>query len=165
MANKFHFDRVRKNFDRLKQELPVAVAGVTQNFFAESWRKQGWDDGTVTKWAPRKYDRPKDKGRAILVGPGRGRLRRAVQNSIREKRFDRIRLVIDGGTIPYASVHNEGGAVRVPATMRKSKLGKAFQVRAHVKQMPQRKFMGDSKSLRKIQVTTIKNHIDKVWRA
>lgn len=163
MANSFNFSRVRKNFDRLKQELPVAVAGVTQNFFADSWRKQGWDDGTVNKWEPRKVETKKTKGRAILVKTGK--LRRAVQNSIREKRFDRIRLVIDGATIPYASVHNEGGDVRIPATMRRSKLGKAFQVRAHVKHMPQRKFLGDSKSLRLIQVKTIKNHIDKVWRA
>lgn len=144
--SKFGFDRVIKNFERLKNDLPVVVANKTQNFFADSWRKQGWDDTGVKAWEPRKYETPKTKGKAILVSTGK--LRRAVQNSIREKRFERIHLVIDGGSIPYAKIHNEG--------LRAGR-GAGFI-------MPKRQFMGDSKALRKIQIETIKKQIDKVWK-
>ncbi len=140
MATKFNFDRVLKNMERLKRELPIVIANDTQNFFTRSWDKQGWEDAGLKTWAPRAKETKKTMGKKIMISTGK--LRRAVQNSIREKRFDKIRLVIDGGSIPYAARHNYG-----------------------TDGMPQRQFMGDSKALRKMQIAKIKTYIDKIWRA
>lgn len=140
MADKFNFNRVRQNFERVKRELPILVANDTQNFFAKNFSNQGFDDGGLKPWLKRKKETKKTIGKNILVGTGK--LRRAVQNSSREKTWDKIRFVIDGGSIPYAKVHNEGSD-----------------------KMPQRQFIGDSKTLRLIQVKRIKGTIDKIWKA
>ena len=145
MANKFTFDRVMQNFEKLKNGLPVVLANEAQNFFAGSWKSQGFTDTTLKGWNPRKKETKKTEGKAILVGSGK--LRRAVQNSIREKSFSKVRLVVDGGSIPYASVHNNGGHAG---------RGAGFE-------MPQRQFMGDSAELRKQQRKTIVKFIDKIW--
>lgn len=139
MANKFNFDRVVRNMEKLKTTLPVILANEAQNFFARSWKSQGFTDKSLNPWAPRAKETKKTKGKAIMVSTGK--LRRAVQNSIREKSFSKIRLVIDGGSIPYAARHNNGEDG-----------------------MPQRQFMGDSAELRKQQRKTIVNQIDKIWK-
>lgn len=139
MADKFNFDRVIRNMERLKTTLPVILANEAQNFFAGSWKSQGFIDKSLNPWAPRAKETKKTKGKAIMVSTGK--LRRAVQNSIREKSFRKIRLVIDGGSIPYAARHNNGEDG-----------------------MPQRKFIGDSTELRKQQRKTIVNQIDKIWK-
>jgi len=139
MADKFNLDRVLRNMERLKKELPVVLANEAQNFFAGSWKSQGFTDKSLNPWAPRAKETKKTKGKAIMVSTGK--LRRAVQNSIREKSFSKIRLVIDGGSIPYAARHNNGDDV-----------------------MPKRQFMGDSETLRKQQRKTIVNQIDKIWK-
>lgn len=143
--NEFNFGRVLTNFSQLKRTLPVKVANDAQKFFVASWQRQGWDDTGVVKWMPRKKETKRTQGKAILVGTGK--LRRAVNNSIRETTFDKVRLVIDGDTIPYAAVHNEG--------LRAGR-GAGFI-------MPKRQFMGDSQDLRKIQLKTITKEIDKIW--
>ena len=139
MASKFNFERVLSNMQKVKSDLPVLLANQAQNFFAGSWKKQGFTDSSLSMWKQRKKETKKTVGKAILVGTGK--LRRAVQNSIREKNFNNIRLVVDGGSIPYAKRHNEGDDI-----------------------MPQRKFMGDSKELRKEQRKLITNTIDKIWK-
>ena len=139
MASKFNFERVLSNMQKVKSDLPVLLANQAQNFFAGSWKKQGFTDSSLSMWKQRKKETKKTIGKAILVSTGK--LRRAVQNSIREKNFNNIRLVVDGGSIPYAKRHNEGDEI-----------------------MPQRKFMGDSKELRKEQRKLITNTIDKIWK-
>ena len=187
MANKFGFDKVLQNMDRLKRTLPVQLANQAQNFFVDSWKKQGWDDGTVQKWAPRSVKNRKNNGRALLVKSGA--LRRAAGQSIRSQTFSLVRLTV---ALPYAEVHNEGynGIVKAHTRarftkstttanvgLRKSKgdTGRRranvftktgdVTVRAHNMRMPRRRFMGDSKTLRKMQQTLITTQIDKVWQA
>jgi phage gpG-like protein len=146
VADKFNFDRVLSNFNKLKTTLPVVIANEAQNFFAKSFQQGGFTDKSFKAWEPRAKETKKTVGKAILVKTGK--LRRAVQNSIREKTFSKIRLMIDGATIPYASVHNNG---------ERAGRGAGFQ-------MPQRKFIGDSAELRKNQRATIIKQIDKVWK-
>jgi phage gpG-like protein len=147
MANQFGTDRVLKNMQQLKNDLPTTLANQAQNYFVNSWRQQGWDG---EGWAiPKrriqgtpeyKYPKKKDLGRrtrATLVKTGR--LRRAVSNSIRQATFDKIRLVVE---TPYAAYNNDG-----------------------TDKIPKRQFMGDSPLLRQKQVQTIKKQIDKVWQA
>lgn len=147
MANKFNFDRVKVNMQRLKTELPVILANDAQKFFVDSWRQQGWegkDWPEVKRRIPgtREYKFPKTKGlgrrtRAILVKSGA--LRRAVGHSIRSKTFNNIRLVVD---LPYAARHNEG-----------------------LEGMPRRTFMRDSPVLKALQRKKINQAIDKTFKA
>ena len=146
--NKFGFGEIKRKIAAMKEELPKVLANQAQTFFVKSWANQGWE-GQPWKEVKRreegtpeyKYPKRKDLGRrtrAILVGKGSGRLRRAVGNSIRSAAFDRIRLVVD---LPYAAVINDGGA-----------------------HMPERSFMKDSITLRAMQETKIKQFTDKVWK-
>ncbi|MEI8111163.1 MAG: hypothetical protein WCH59_09260 [Chitinophagia bacterium] len=188
--NKFGFGKVLNNVERLKKTLPVLLANQAQNFFVDSWKKQGWDDNGVKAWAKRQDTGKKSEGRSILVKSGK--LRRAVGQSIRLKSFEKIQLVV---ALPYAAVHNEGYNGMVSAHsrarfsktttkefigLRKNKNGQLkeahrrttvfirtgdSQVKAHMMKMPKRQFMGDSATLRKIQRQLIDNQITKVWQA
>lgn len=190
MANKFGFDKVLRNMERLKKTLPVQLANQAQNFFVDSWKKEGWDDGNVQKWPPRKVTNKKNKGRALMVKSGA--LRRAAGQSIRSQTFNLVKLTV---ALPYAAVHNEGynGMVKAHTRaqftksttsqyigLRRTKSGKMKEshrrttvftrtgdiaVKAHVMRMPRRRYMGDSKTLRKMQVSLITTQIDKVWQA
>ena len=148
MANKFGFDRVQANIKAMKEDMPKVLANQAQTFFVKSWANQGWEG---QKWqevqrrtkdtAAYKYPGKKGLGRrtrAILVGSGSGRLRRAVATSIRSRQFNNIRLIVD---LPYAEVINDGS-----------------------KNMPKRTFMKDSPTLRAMQETKIKDFMDKLWK-
>ena len=185
MSNKFRLDIIVKNVERMKNTLPVLLANQAQNFFVESWKKQGWDDKGVDKWPSRQDTGPRSRGRSILVKSGK--LRRAVGQSIRFKTFDKIQLVV---ALPYAEVHNDGyngprrahkraifkrsstpefiGLARKkprkkPMTSVYPKVGDA-SVKAHTMKMPRRRFMGDSASLRREQLKLIDKEILKVWQ-
>lgn len=185
--SKFNFDRAVKNMDRVKKTLPVLLANQAQTFFVESWRKQGWDDGGTKRWPKRKDKGPKSAGRAILVKSGK--LRRAVGQSIRSKTFSLIKLVV---ALPYAAVHNDGynGPRRahtravISASKTKSFVGLrrkegnrkkplttvhrqtgTVRVKASTMNMPRRRFMGDSKTLRKQQNKLIDDQLAKLWQA
>lgn len=146
MANQFGTDRILRNMQLLKNDIPTVLANQAQNYFTNSWRQQGWDGQPwetpkrrITGTPEWKY--PKKRGlarrtRATLVQTGK--LRRAVSNSIRRATFEKIQLVV---AIPYAAAHNEG-----------------------TDKIPKREFMGDSPLLRKKQLQTIKREIDKVWK-
>lgn len=149
--SKFNFDRVLTNFKQLEQELPKELANTTQKFFNNAFRQQGWD-GKTWQTPQRRipgtnaYKYPKSKGlgrrtRATLVKSGA--LRRAVATSLRVATFKKVRFEVD---LPYAKVHNEG-----------------LQVRNF--KMPERKFMGDSPTLRKLQLNVIKKVTNTIWRA
>jgi hypothetical protein len=151
MANQFHFDKLLENLKQMKSTLPAQLANDTQNFFLASFKKQGWDNTGLQRWkevqrripGTRSYKYPKNKDlgrhtRAILQGKGSGVLRKAVASSIRSTSFSRIILEV---SVPYATYLNSG-----------------------TKNMPARKFMGDSISLRKIQRKRIVNTIDRLWR-
>jgi hypothetical protein len=146
--NKFRLGEVKRAYQQLKHDLPIDLANQAQNFFVNSWRLQAWDGKT---WQTPKrriegtpeYKYPKFKGlgrrtRATLVETGA--LRRDVSNSVRSARFELIRLVVDR---VYAEAHNEGDPSR---------------------NLPQRKFMGDSPSLRKLQITKINTYISRVFK-
>lgn len=150
MATKFKFDKVLANVNQLKQELPRVLANDAVRYFNDSFRQQGWDGqrwqtpkrkipGTYEYEYPKKNAKTR-RSRAILVQSGR--LRRAVATSVRVVSFQLIRFVVD---LPYAAIHNQGGPIKGGV-------------------MPQRKFMGDSKTLRNLQRAKIKAALDKIWK-
>lgn len=161
-GREYNFSRVLINFTEVKKYLPDALATTAQNFFKDSFRRQGWRDKSLKKWASRKKA---DSGRAILVR--RGHLRNSIRKIL--ARWERIEV---GTTLPYALVHNEGfsGTVSVKQHTRRrlaqvrekytTKAGKSrtrmvkqetgrHTVKAHSRKVniPQRQYIGDSEAL------------------
>ena len=109
----FNFDKVRRNFERFKTDIPLVAANTAQNYFVKTFTDQGFDGGSwkeVNRRIPGtsayKYPKTRDLGRRtspILVRTGR--LRRAVSNSIKTATWDRIQLIVEA---PGAKALNEG---------------------------------------------------------
>ena len=146
MATKFEFNKLRRNILRTKRELPVVLANLTQNHFAESFTKGALD---ANKWkevnrriaGTREFKYPKTKGLSRRTSPilvRTGNLRRKVQRSIVNAQWQQIRLVVD---LPYASAHNEG-----------------------TDNIEARPFMIQTEKLAKIQEAKIKTTMDKIWK-
>lgn len=124
-----------------KSKLPRLIAEEAVNEFRLNFRRQGFKDATVKKWKKRKSK--KDTGRGILVGKGSGK---KLSRSIRQLQVSKRQIII-GSTVHYAGVHNYG--------LRAGR-GRGFK-------MPQRKFVGNSKSLdKKIRKLIIKR-IDRAF--
>lgn len=179
--SKLKLDEALIKFEQVKKTLPEVLANDAQRFFLASFRKEGWDDGGVKPWAPRKNPSTKDMGRNLLVKTGR--LRRAVANSLRGVTFGLIKFVVD---VPYAIVHNEGGTFTrkqhargvyssrtvehtgiFRGTKTKQKTHKRegeITVKANDATYPQRKFMGDSKTLRNMQQKKINLALRSIWQ-
>lgn len=113
MSNPFRLDRVKKNFEQLKIDLPKVLANEAQEFFVKTFNQQGWE-GKGWKEVKRRiegtpeYKYPKKKGLKRRTSPilvRTGKLRRAVGNSIRVATFSMVRLSV---STPYAIYHNEG---------------------------------------------------------
>jgi phage virion morphogenesis protein len=145
MNEKFNFGRVIENFKRVKVELPLVLANVTRNDFAQNFKDESFEG---QHWQDVKRRIGSGKGRsesAILVQSGA--LRRAVLNSLKVANFDIIKFVVTD--VDYASVHNYG--------LRAGR-GKGFN-------MPKRQFMGDTHQLRAKQLEKIRQYVDRIWQA
>jgi len=143
--DKFNFDKIGKNLERLKHELPKVLANDTKNYFVEEFNKQEWN-GTAWEQVQRKipgtkaYKYPKKgadarHGRAILVKTGK--LRRDVVNSLERADWDMIRFKVKND---YGAYHNVG-----------------------TDKIPQRQFMGDTPKLRQRQLDKIKSYMQRIW--
>lgn len=150
--SKWGFDKVLRNIEEMKRDLPKVLANDALRYFNDTFVKSEWDG---VKWqtpqrkiaGTKAYKYPK-KGanarhtRATLVKSGR--LRRDVRSSLKLATFDKIRFEV---RLPYAAVHNYG---------LKMKNGR---------NMPTRKFMGQSKALSVLQKQKINLAIKKIWQA
>jgi phage gpG-like protein len=143
-----------RDIQDLIKKLPTWAGREAVNFYKDSWRRQGYINNKVEKWAARKSEgkwgkspkKGKKKSRAILVQSGD--LRRSIRFQVSG---NKIHVWTD---VPYAQVHNEGlqvtGTQTVPshtrrAHVRKGKAVKATTVKTHTKKMdfkmPKRQFM------------------------
>ena len=145
MAERFNFQRVIANMDRIKTTLPRVLANETKNYFVGEFNKQQWDG---KRWLdPKRKQKTTGSSRnksATLVQSGT--LRRAVINSLQQDTFKLIHFEVKD--VAYAKVHNEG--------LRAGR-GLGFQ-------MPKRQFMGQTKKLGEIQRRVIDKTIDKIWQ-
>lgn len=130
------FKSMYRKIGAVDRSLPSVLANVGTNFFIENFDKEGFQDGAAIdrwSWPERKipgtksykYPKKKDLGRRtrkILVK--RGKLKRAVNKSVKEKSHKRIVWRVDRNEVPYAARHNYG-----------------------LDGMPQRKYMGESREL------------------
>lgn len=151
MSNRFNLHIVRQKLAKTKRELPVLLAKQAENYFTDSFTRQGLGD---KKWKEVQrripgtyaYKYPSKKGlqrrtSPILVGAGwkkrGGTLRRKVSRSLTNASWDLIRLAVD---LPYAEAQNDGTDV-----------------------IPARPFIKQTKQLEKMQLEKINTYIDKVW--
>lgn len=127
MAGIGAFINKMERLEKVVLTFPNKAAIQAVAFSKDRFVKQNWVDARTEPWKPRK-GRGRDRGRGILIGKGRGRLKK----SVRKIRVGRNFAVI-GSDVPYAAVHNEG--------LRAGR-GKGFK-------MPKRRFMGNSAVLAK----------------
>lgn len=160
------------------------------NFRTESFGGDKWEIPNRRKPDTDEYKYPKNRGlgrrtRNTLVKSGR--LRRAYSNSIREKTFERITAIVD---LDYAEAHHDGvhgiqsvrahnrqniirakvsGSFIGTANRRRTQtielLGSVSSVKAYTRSMniPQRKVMGQNRTLTQIQLDVINKHFAEAW--
>ena len=108
-------------FKAQRKNLPKVLGNAAVKHFQDNFRREGFLDNSLSKWARRKRETKRSRGKKILQNTGR--LRRSVKRLT--TRFGRIEIGTRG--VDYATVHNEG-------------LGN----------MPKRQFIGDSAKLDKL---------------
>lgn len=145
-STKFSFDKVLKNVEQTKRELPIKIANAAQNFFNEEFKNQEWDGKPWQEVQRRipgtgayKYPKISKLGRRtsnILVLSGR--LRRDVSTSKKIVSWDKIVFKV---VTPYAGYQNYG-----------------------TNKIPQRKFMGNSQKLTKLLREKINENIKRIWQ-
>lgn len=176
--DKLNIGTHRRNWDRLREELPKKVAARAITFWLDAFKKGGWTDTSFTPWKERK---DKKNTRNLLVK--KGVLRSKVNNSLKSATWDVIKFEVD---LPYAKIHLEGfdGEENVREHRRKKRERvKVYSVRTHrgtsvkvevgdtiVKahtrhmKMPKRKYMGSSEMLRQELVKFILEEINKCFK-
>jgi phage gpG-like protein len=100
------FKDMAARFRAYRKALPKVASGMAKKHFEDNFRKQGaytGSGGTLEKWEPRKDNR-RSAGRAILVKTGR--LRRGLRTA---PSYNHARVV---NNVPYAAIHNRGGALK-----------------------------------------------------
>lgn len=156
---------------KVYKTLPRKIAVTAVNFSKENFKRQGWLDNGLQRWAPRKKrGSRRTDNRAILVKSGR--LRRSIRaTSVTDEQ------IIIGTDVPYAQVHNEGGTGEVTQNIgahtrkehtRSGRKVQATTVRAHTRKrklnIPKRQFMGPSQALNKRVERLIKKEFDTVLK-
>lgn len=154
---------------RVYKTLPRKIAVAAVNFSKESFRQQGWQDGGLQKWKPRKMTTGrKSDNRAVLVKSGR--LRRSIRaTSVTD------RQIVIGTDVPYAQIHNEGFTGEITQNVgthtrkehtRSGRKVQAATIRAYTRKrklnMPKRQFMGPSETLNRQIGDSIRQTFDDV---
>lgn len=144
------FKAMYSQLSRVAKTLPAVLANEGTRFWISNFEDEGFLDGSLKEWkVPERkipgtpaYKYPKKKGlarrtRKTLVQSGK--LKRAVNTSLKSKSIKRIEWEVSG--IPYAQRHNEG-----------------------LDGMPERKFMGKSEFLFKRFKLKIKEAYNKTFQ-
>ncbi len=143
--DKFGFDRLLKNLKQYQRASMVQLSNQAQNYFVKSFTNQGWNGVEWKKVQRRtegtsayKYPRARSRTNPILVETGT--LRRAVSAMSRTANISEFRseMIVD---LKYAARHNDG-----------------------LKNMPMRKFIGQTNELTQMQTEKIKEIVDKIWQ-
>ena len=137
-------DKVEKRVRKQLQASLVLMGRTAKTFFYDNFRKQGFDDKTLTKWAARKRD-DKRAGRAILVKSGD--LRRSIRFDNVNKNNLSVRIATD---LPYAKIHNDG------------LMGNAWGKVPF--KMPKRQYIGDSWNLNEKVKKVIVTNLNKAFK-
>jgi phage gpG-like protein len=174
-ANTAGFIRKLDALSDAYKKLPAEVATIAVNFSKDRFREQAWLDETKENWKPRKRQRKGKGSQTLLVKTGR------LKRSVRKISATEDRIII-GTDVPYAQIHNEGGTISTTATVkahevkehtrkRKGRNGrvKSHTVKAHQRKIntriPQRQFIGNSKSLQDKIISHITARFERALRS
>ena len=113
---------------KIKRECVITAGTEAVKFFKDSFQQGGFTDEAFQKWAPRK----KTYSHKILSKTGN--LEQSIHKS--EEQSDENRVVIISDT-DYSAIHNNGGTIT-----KKKEDGTEIKI-----EIPQRQFMGQSKTL------------------
>lgn len=126
------------NFNTIRKNILTDIKVELADEFDRNFERKGFFSN---KWKERKSNNTGSLMQAT------GTLRKSIRARVQAQ------SVTFSSSVPYASIHNEGGTYtqNVPAHQRKSKDGKAYLVRSHTRTgtMPQRKFIGKSPEVEK----------------
>lgn len=173
------FKSLENRIARQLQSLPTLIGNQMVNFALDNFRMQGYQDHKFEPWKTRKGDKSK-KPRALLIKTGR--LRRGIKFRVTSSS---VTLFND---VPYAAVHNFGGAinraersetfirnrhaktrggknpVRKGQFKRGTTAGEGFSFKSYSYNMPKRQFIGRSPVLlTQLRNTTI-THVNKAFK-
>lgn len=152
-SNKFNMKGMEQKARKALEAAIVDVGNTARVFFVDNFRKQGFDDRTVTKWPPRKKSTYRTRGgktiddttRATLIKTGD--LRRSIIRNPANRAALTVKISTD---LAYAKIHNNG------------LIGKAYG--KHPFKMPKRQFIGDSYNLNEKVKAVIVKRLDKVFK-
>lgn len=150
----------------LIQKIPKYLAGSAEKMKDANFSAQGFVfNGHAKKWPKRKYETKKTKGKRILHGRG------ILQSSVKANALsDHIQVGVDLSKVPYAKIHNEGGAVIQyvrPHTRKNHRTRKRYQVKSFSRKIryPQRRFLGFSPDIIKGTEREIRYQFDKIMKS
>lgn len=116
MGTHTSFDSAFKSMYRkmasVQRSLPGILANEGTKFWISNFDSEGFTDVGFQHWKPRKQFTTggrrikKFNKKKLLIKSGR--LRRAVNNSVKEKSFKQIVWRVSKDEVPYAARHNEG---------------------------------------------------------
>lgn len=156
------------------RRMVVEMGNTALNWYQKSWYLQGFQGEGFEPWPKRKR---RDAGRAILVKTGR------LKRSLRKVGEGAYSVSIFTN-VPYARIHNEGGAINKKAStsiLSFNKAGKFTRQRtqrqrdrtsyqhkasigAHSIQMPKRQFVGYSGRLNRELIRLFDNRIKSIFK-
>ena len=175
-----NIEKLNAWFKRLDQKLTEGVAPIVAETAVEYF-KESFTTKSFNGKAWQKTKRPNPKG-SLMVRSGK------LVNSIRPAKVDSNRVVISAGSsrVPYARIHNEGGAITqaartetfvrnrytrgargkmfggMGAFKRGTTPGQGYTFKERSIKIPARPFMGGSAILNKRIITRIKAYLKTV---
>ena len=145
----FKFKLTKRLFASQKRTLPIVLGNIAKNFFLEAFRKGGFTDTGFKRWKQRRKrlgrgrTSPTLKESATLTQSGK--LKRSIR--VRPATFRITRIFTN---VVYAAIHNFG--------LQGLAFGKApFD-------MPEREFIGNSRTLEKKLERRIFRELDKLFK-
>lgn len=133
---------LRRLTAKLKRDLPIIIANKSKNHYLEGFRRGGYmTDKSSSGWVQRKKEDRRPGRRAILVTSG------ALRNDLDVRKTTFEEIILGTSDTIYGSVHNNG---------ERAGRGAGFN-------MPQREFLGDSRSLEAKILTLIKRKMRETY--
>lgn len=145
----FKFKFSKRLFASQKRSLPIILGNLAKNFFLEAFRKGGFTDVGFKRWRQRRKRLGRGRTSPTLKESANltltGKLKRSIK--VRPATFKLTRIFTNLG---YAAIHNFG--------LQGLAFGKApFK-------MPEREFIGNSRTLERKLERRIVREIDKVFK-
>lgn len=145
----FRFKLSKRLFAIQKKTLPIVLGNLAKNFFLEAFRKGGFTDVGFKRWKQRRKRIGRGRTSPTLKEAANltltGKLKRSIK--VRPATFKLTRIFTN---VVYAGIHNFGLQ------------GLAFGKTEF--QMPEREFIGNSKTLERKLERRIIREIDKVFK-